>query len=194
MKMLIGLTGRTGSGKSSAAKIFEDLGAFVADCDKVAHGILKDDKIKEELCVLFSPDILGEDGEIDRKRLGSIVFSDKDNLEKLNGVVHPAIVKKCVELCESSGKDICLMDGSELESSGADKLCKAIVVITADEETRLKRIIARDNIDRESALRRIKAQSDYSKEAIIVDNSGSEESLREKIISLYNKFSGEMNV
>lgn len=194
MKMLIGLTGRTGSGKSSAAKIFEDLGAFVADCDKIAHGILKDAKIKEELCILFSPDILGEDGEIDRKKLGAIVFSDKDNLKKLNGTVHPAIVKKCIELCENSGKDICFMDGSELESSGADKLCKHMVVITADEETRLKRIMARDGIDRESALKRIKAQSDYSKEAIITDNSGSEEELREKIISLYNKFSGEINV
>ncbi len=194
MKMLIGLTGRTGSGKSSAAKIFESLGAFVADCDKVAHEILLDDKIKEELCVLFSPDILGEDGEIDRKKLGAIVFSDKDNLKKLNGVVHPAIVKKCVELCESSGKDICLMDGSELESSGADKLCKHIVVITADEETRLGRIMSRDGIDRESALKRIHSQSDYSKEAIYADNSGSEEELREEIISLYNKFSGEINV
>lgn len=194
MKTLIGLTGRTGSGKSNAAKIFEDLGAFVADCDKVAHEILRDGKIKEELCALFSSDILDKDGEIDRKKLGAIVFSDKGNLQKLNSVVHPAIVEKCVELCQNSGKEICFMDGSELESSGADKLCRHIVVISADEETRLERIISRDGIDRESALKRIKAQNDYSKEAIIIDNTGSEDELREKIISLYNKFSGEMNV
>ncbi len=193
MKMLIGLTGRTGSGKSSAAKIFESLGAFVADCDKIAHEVLRDEKVKQELCVLFSPDILDKSGEIDRKALGSIVFSDKKKLAQLNGVVHGAIVKKCLELCESSGKDICLMDGSELESSGADKLCRHIIVITADEETRLRRIMTRDNIDRESALRRIKAQSDYSKEAIVIGNSQSKEALTKKIVSLYNQFLGEIN-
>lgn len=193
MKMLIGLTGRTGSGKSSAAKIFESLGAFVADCDKVAHEVLRDEKVKQELCVLFSPDILDKNGEIDRKALGSIVFSDKKKLRQLNGVVHGAIVKRCVELCESSGKDICLMDGSELESSGADKLCRHIIVITADEETRLRRIMSRDNIDRESALKRIKAQSDYSKESIVIDNSENEEVLSKKIVSLYHQFLGEIN-
>ena len=193
MKMLIGLTGRTGSGKSSAAKIFESLGAFVADCDKVAHEVLRDKKVKQELCVLFSPDILDKDGEIDRKVLGGIVFSDKEKLNQLNDVVHGAIVKKCVELCENSGKDICLMDGSELESSGADKLCRHIVVITADEETRLGRIRARDNIDRETGLRRIKAQSDYSKEAIVIDNNESEEVFSEKIVSLYDQFLEEIN-
>ncbi|MBQ8764362.1 MAG: dephospho-CoA kinase [Clostridia bacterium] len=193
MKMLIGLTGRTGSGKSSAAKIFESLGAFVADCDKVAHEVLRDEIVKQKLCALFSSDILDKSGEIDRKALGSIVFSDKKKLEQLNGVVHGAIVKKCVELCENSGKDICLMDGSELESSGADKLCRHIIVITADEETRLSRIMTRDNIDRESALSRIKAQSDYSKEAVVIDNGESEEVLSKKIVSLYNQFLGEIN-
>ena len=193
MKMLIGLTGRTGSGKSSAAKIFESLGAFVANCDKIAHEVLRDEKVRQELCVLFSSDILDKNGEIDRKTLGSMVFSDKKKLNQLNGVVHGAIVKKCVELCESSGKDICLMDGSELESSGADKLCRHIIVISGDEETRLARIMSRDNIDRDSALSRIKAQSDYSKEAIIIDNSESEEVLSEKIVSLYNQFLGEIN-
>lgn len=193
MKMLIGLTGRTGSGKSSAAKIFESLGAFVADCDKIAHEVLRDEIVKQKLCALFSSDILDKSGEIDRKALGSIVFSDKEKLEKLNRVVHGAIVKKCVELCENSGKDICLMDGSELESSGADKLCRHIIVITADEETRLGRIMTRDNIDRDSALRRIKAQSDYSKEAIVIDNGESEELLSKKIVSLYNQFLGEIN-
>ena len=205
MKMLIGLTGRTGSGKSSAAKIFEDLGCFVADCDKVAHEVLLDDEIKNKLCSLFNEDILNKENEIDRKKLGAIVFSDKEKLALLNGVVHKAIVQKCLELCENSGRDICLMDGSELESSGADELCKYIVVITADEETRLKRIMKRDGIDekngrirdgidKDSALRRIHAQSDYSKTAIYVDNSGNEEELRKKITSLYDQFSGEINV
>lgn len=193
MKMLIGLTGRTGSGKSSAAKIFEDLGCFVADCDIVAHEVLLDSNVKEKLCSLFTESILNEENEIDRKKLGAIVFSDKEKLTLLNGVVHKAIVEKCLDLCKNSGKDICLMDGSELESSGADKLCKHIVVITADEGVRLARIMSRDGIDKESALKRIRSQSDYSKNSIPVDNSGSEADLREKITSLFNQLSGEIN-
>lgn len=194
MKMLIGLTGRTGSGKSTAARIFEDLGAFVADCDKVAHEVLKDRIVKEELCKLFSDSILDSNGEIDRKKLGAIVFSDNNKLTLLNKIVHSFIVERCVKLCEESGKDICLMDGSELEASGADKLCKHIVVIAADEKTRLERIMARDNIDKESALKRIHSQSDYSKKAIIIDNDSQEDILREKICVLYNQFLGEINV
>lgn len=193
MKMLIGLTGRTGSGKSSAAKTFEKLGAYVADCDAVAHEVLFDTDVKDKLCAFFSRQILDKNNEIDRKALGAIVFSDKGKLLQLNSVVHGAIVKRCIELCLNSGKDICLLDGSELESSGADAKCAHIVVITADEQIRLKRIMERDNIDRETALKRMNSQKDYSKEAIVIDNSGDEAELREKITALYNKFSGEIN-
>ncbi|MBQ8391580.1 MAG: dephospho-CoA kinase [Clostridia bacterium] len=193
MKMLIGLTGRTGSGKSCAARIFEDLGAFVADCDSVAHEILFDNEIKKKLCQLFSDSILDSENNIDRKALGAIVFSDEKKLLLLNGVVHKAIVERCLSLCKESGKDICIMDGSELRSSGADLLCKHIVVIKADEKTRLERIMSRDNINREDALKRMNSQKDYDKEAIIIENNFGEDVLREKIRLLYNKFLGEIN-
>ena len=187
--MLIGLTGRTGSGKSSAARMLESLGCFVADCDKVAHEVLKNPAVKEELKKLFSQIIFDESGEIDRKKLGAIVFSDKNKLQLLNKIVHSFIVEMCVALCEESGKDICFMDGSELESSGADKLCNHIVVITADEDIRLARIMARDGINKEDALNRINSQMDYGKEAILIENNGSEEELFERITALYQKLS-----
>ena len=193
MKMLVGLTGKTGSGKSSAARMFEDLGAFVADCDNVAHEILFDNEIKKKLCTLFSDSILDSENNIDRKALGAIVFSDEKKLLLLNSVVHKAIVEKCVALCNESKSDICFMDGSELEASGADLLCKHIVVIEADEKIRLERIMARDKIGREDALRRMNAQKDYGKEAIIIKNNFGEDELREKICLLYNKFLGEIN-
>ena len=193
MKMLIGLTGKTGSGKSYAAKIFEKLGAYVADCDCVAHEILFDKEIKEKLCLLFSDSILDSGNNIDRKALGAIVFSDEKKLLLLNGVMHKAIVEKCISLCEKSGRDICIMDGSELEASGADLLCKHIVVIVADDKTRLERIMLRDNISCEDALKRMNAQKDYSKEAIIIENNFGEDALEEKIRLLYNRFAGEIN-
>ena len=193
MKMLIGLTGKTGSGKSSASRIFESLGAFVADCDKVAHEVLSDKKIKEKLCLLFSDAILDEEKNIDRKALGQIVFSDREKLRLLNSVMHPAIVERCITLCKSSQKDICIMDGSELESSGADEQCDHIVVIVADEDIRLRRIMLRDGITSEDAIKRIRSQKDYSKKAIIIENNGTDDEFEEKIHLLYHKFSGELN-
>ncbi len=184
MKKLIGLTGRTGSGKSSAAKIFEELGVFCVDCDKVAHEVLLDNDVKKKLCDAFSDAILDQNGNIDRKELGGIVFVDNEKLKTLNSIVHGAILERCFALCENSGSEICLIDGSELESSGADEKCDIMVVTVADEDVRLRRIMARDNIDRETALRRMNSQKDYSKEAVIIENNGNEKELCEKISAL----------
>lgn len=185
MKKLIGLTGKTGSGKSSAAKIFEELGVFCVDCDKIAHEVLFDSDVKKALVDTFSVAILDENSDVNRKALGEIVFADEKKLSALNKIVHSAILKRSFELCENSGREICLIDGSELESSGADKKCDIMVVIKADDDVRLRRIIERDGIDKETALKRMNSQKDYSKEAVVIENNGDEASLREKISVVY---------
>ena len=98
MKTLIGLTGKTGSGKSSAAKIFEKLGAFVVDCDKVAHEVLEHAEVKKALVREFSESILESDGTIGRKKLGKIVFSDPDKLSSLNRIMHTAIIDEALSM------------------------------------------------------------------------------------------------
>ena len=193
MKMLIGLTGKTGSGKSSAAKIFEKLGAFVVDCDKVAHEVLEHAEVKKALVREFSESILESDGTIGRKKLGKIVFSDPDKLSSLNRIMHSAIIDEALSMCYDSQKDICILDGSEIESSGVYKKCRYVVVITADEKIRLDRIMLRDGIDRKEALTRIKAQKDYSKEAIVIENNCNVLVLEKEIEQLYSKFSGEID-
>ena len=193
MKMLIGLTGKTGSGKSSAAKIFEKLGAFVVDCDKVAHEVLEHAEVKKALVREFSESILESDGTIGRKKLGKIVFSDPDKLSSLNRIMHSAIIDEALSMCYDSQKDICILDGSEIESSGVYKKCRYVVVITADEKIRLDRIMLRDGIDRKEALTRIRAQKDYSKDAIVIENNCNVLVLEKEIEQLYSKFSGEID-
>ena len=193
MKMLIGLTGKTGSGKSTAALTFEKCGAFVADCDKIAHEVILEDTAKESIRKEFSDEVFDPHGNVDRKKLGAVVFSDEKKLEALNKIMHGAIIEKALSMCENSGKDICVLDGSELETSGVHKKCRCVIVITADEDIRLNRILKRDSIDRETALRRIRSQKDYQSEAVFIENNGSSRLLEEKIISIFNKFSGEIN-
>lgn len=193
MKMLIGLTGRTGSGKTTAAQILTRLGAFVADCDKIGHNILFDPSIKEKLCKAFSESILDENKNIDRKALGKIVFGDKEKLSLLNHIMHTAIIKEALALCEESKKDICFIDGSELEASGVDERCSYVVVITADKDARLKRILERDNLKEDAALSRINSQTDYSKKAIIIKNNGNLKDFENAVTKVYNKFLEEIN-
>ena len=193
MKMLIGLTGKTGSGKTSAAKVFENCGAFVADCDKIAHEVICEETVKEKILNEFSEAVFDTDGNVNRKKLGEIVFSDKEKLAALNTIMHGAIIEKSLYLCENSGKDICIIDGSELEASGVHEKCAHVIVITADEDVRLNRIMSRDKIDRESALKRIRAQKDFGSDAIFINNNGDSEFLKKEITNLYNYFMGEIN-
>ena len=194
MKMLIGLTGKSGSGKTTAAEILTDLGAFVADCDIIAHKVLEEDAVKEKLCKNFGSTIFNSDGSVDRKALGNIVFSDSEKLAVLNGIVHGAITKKAIDMCIASGKDICFLDGSELEASGVDEKCAHIVVIYADEDVRLNRITERDKISKDSALLRIKAQKDYSKKAIIIKNNGDYDELKLALTKVYKQLLEETDV
>lgn len=190
MKTLIGLTGKSGSGKSYAAALLKQWGAFVCDCDVIAHQLLKSAEIKAELTDAFGTEIL-QNGEIDRKKLGKLVFSDPSKLLKLNGIVHPAVIETVMRLCRASECDICVMDGSELEASGADELCNAVIVIECDENIRLERIINRDSISRESALLRMKAQKDYTKNAIRIQNNGTAEEFEAELYKVYLSISEE---
>lgn len=194
MKMLIGLTGKTGSGKTSAAQILEKLGCYVADCDKIAHEVLLLDDVKDKLRAEFSDAIFNSSNNIDRKSLGGIVFSDSEKLLRLNAIMHSVIVDEAIDMCINSGRDICVLDGSELEASGAYKKCKHMIVITADDDIRLRRIMDRDALTQESAILRMRAQNDYSKEAFFINNNGDYSLLEKEITALYNKFLGELNV
>jgi len=160
---VIGLTGGSGSGKTTVALALEHLGAFVIDCDKIAHenmlkgGIAYDDILKE-----FGRDILLPNGEIDRKKLGSIVFSDKAALSRLNAVTHGHITDRVRALVDK-GNPLTVIDAPLLYETGLDSLCDEVWVTQAPYEVRIDRIVKRDGISRREAEKRLKNQGEYTK-------------------------------
>lgn len=156
--IVIGITGPTGSGKTTALNQLKKRGFEVVDCDKLYHDLLKtDETLRSALRTAFG-EVFLPDGQLDRKALAQRVFGDKNELEKLNRAVNPAItaaVEKKIQNC--TGKGV-VIDAINLIESGLGKICEMTIAITADPAVRMKRIMARDNITQEQAKARIDAQ------------------------------------
>ena len=159
-KLIIGLTGGSGCGKSVVAKAANDLGFVHIDTDKIGHEIiLKPNKPYYELIEKFGEVILSENGEIDRKKLGAIVFSDPEMLNVLNTITHPAITEKVKRMLD----DYTVIDGALLHKTpDIVDLCDYIIAVTNSDDRRIKFICNRDNIDFETAKKRISSQPDNS--------------------------------
>ena len=159
--ILIGITGPTGAGKTTLLREVEALGGAVIDCDVVYHELLEGDRLLQcELERRFGP-LRGEDGAIDRKRLGAIVFGDPEKLAQLNEVVRTAIVDRTrarVEEDRRQGRTLAAIDAIALVESGLDRLCSATVAVTAPPEARVRRIMAREGIPEDYAWSRVRAQ------------------------------------
>lgn len=189
---VIGLTGGSGSGKSLAAEIFAELGAYVIDADKISHEITDSDmevlgKIKEE----FSEKVF-ENGKLSRKALGKIVFNDKNALGKLNLILHPAIAEKIAEKVENCGNPLIIIDAPLLFLvKEIVALCTETVAVCAPEEMRINRIMARDGLTYDEAYARVCSQMPQEKLTQLADkvivNDGSIERLRSDIIDYLGK-------
>lgn len=152
----VGLTGPTGAGKSYVCEIFRQKGFKIIDCDKIAHELTaKNAPILTELASEFGEDVV-KNGELDRKLLASRAFDTKGHTKKLNSILHPAIAEKCKE--EAQG--LTVLDASQLFEANMQNDCYKVIGVLADEDVRIKRIIARDNITEQQAKLRMSAQFD----------------------------------
>jgi dephospho-CoA kinase len=177
--VIVGLTGGLATGKTTVAKIFKELGAEVVDADIIAREIVrKGTEVFDEIVKVFGEGIIGEEGELDRKKLASIIFCDEEAREKLNTITHPPIRKRIVEeiarLKES--KRIIVLDVPLLIEAGFSDLVDVVVVVSAGEEEQIRRVMKRDGIKREEALLRIRSQlplqSKLDAADYVIDNSG----------------------
>ena len=156
--MIFGITGGTGCGKTTALQAIESLGGLVLDCDAIYHELLKTDPSLLESINRRFPGVV-ENGELQRKKLGAIVFADPQALLDLNAITHAA-VKTEVERRLATAPALAAIDAIELFDSGLAPLCDATVAIVAPLEDRVRRLMARDSISEEYARARIAAQKD----------------------------------
>ena len=187
--MIIGITGGTGCGKTTALSLIAELGGLVIDCDRVYHDLLKTDEALLSSIENRFPGTV-ENGELNRKKLASIVFSDEAALLDLNAITHKAVKKEVLRLLETAPKLVAI-DAIGLFEGALSELCDTTLAITAPEEVRISRLIARDGITAEQAAARIHAQKkqdwfvekcDYH-----LHNDSTMEAFRCKCIALYEK-------
>ena len=166
-RVVLGLTGGTGAGKTSALKAIEALGGRTIDCDALYHTMLRtDESLRQALAREFGQETFLPDGSLNRPYLGKRVFSRQERLARLNEIVYAAIVPEVERQVESGDCPLWAIDAINLLESGIARLCDRTVAVTSPMELRLRRIMARDGIDETYARLRISAQrtDDYYRE------------------------------
>ena len=186
--MIIGITGGTGCGKTTALNVIRELGGIIIDCDAVYHVLLQTDKSLLSAIEHRFPGTV-TNGVLERKKLGNIVFSCEEALKDLNKITHSAVKKKVEHILQ--GHTFAAIDAIELFDGGLAQLCDVTVAITAPEDARIARLQARDGISREYALLRIRAQKDetYFREHCdyVLENTGSQEQFQEKCLAFFKE-------
>lgn len=159
---VIGLTGGTGSGKTSIAHLLGHLGAFLIDADKLGHAVyVPGGPAYEQVVAAFGAEILNEDGTINRKVLGAKVFGNQERLKSLTDIVWPEMarmVKEQIGEADAQGKAVCVLDAAVLLEAGWQDMVHEVWTAIIPEEEAVKRIMARDGLSEEAARRRLQSQ------------------------------------
>ena len=185
--MILGITGGTGSGKTSLLKVLEEKGYTVLDCDAIYHNLLKTDNVLLTAIEARFPGTV-IDSKLDRKKLGSIVFADKSALLDLNTITHAAVKAEVLRILKDHSGPAAI-DAIGLFEGGLAELCDLTIAVTAPEELRVQRLMARDGISEDYARSRISAQRKSEEFEALCDytlvNDGSEAAFREKCLAFF---------
>ncbi|MBU3812535.1 MAG: dephospho-CoA kinase [Candidatus Niameybacter stercoravium] len=193
----LGIVGGIGSGKSTIVSLLCELKkCFVIGADELGHRILlKGDLAYDQVVETFGESILDENGQIVRRRLGDIVFADREKLNALNAITHPIIyneIKAQVERCKEEEEwDFVIIDAALLIEIGLVPLTDSIIGVFSDEQTRIKRLIERDHFTKEQVLERINKQKKWEElekvSHYIIDNRFTRENTKEQLKALLEK-------
>lgn len=179
MAYLIGLTGNIATGKTTVCRFLRELGAHIIDADALVHRLLAAGQpVYRQVVAEFGIGILHPDGQIDRARLGRIVFADAAALRRLEAIVHPAVDTLVQQEVAAATAHVVVVDAVKLIESGLSRRCDAVWVVTAPDEQQMLRLTAKRGMPPDDALQRIRAQSPQSDKVrhanVVIDNSGSE--------------------
>ena len=190
MKYLIGLTGNIAAGKSTVARMLANLGAERIDADALVHDLQrKGTPTYEKIVAEFGPDILREDGEIDRKALGAIVFGDPARLRALESIVHPAVSIESRRRMSEAKADVVVYEAIKLIEAGRHTMCDAIWVVTAPHDAQIARLMRDRGLSEAEARQRVDAQPPPEEKlkhaTVVIDNGGSLDDTREQVAKAY---------
>lgn len=189
LKPVVGLVGGVGSGKSSVARAFERLGGYVLDFDRLAHDLLIEREVVDQLRQWWGARVVGPDGQVDRAAVASIVFADATELARLEGLLYPRLKTRSADAVKALQADpgvaAIVLDAPKLFEAGLNTQCDAIVFVDADRPTRLKRVARSRGWDRTELARRENMQIPLDKKRssadYVVENNGSTERLAEEV-------------
>lgn len=198
--MILGLTGSLGSGKSLVSSILRERGAQVACADEIAKEVVAiGSPALREIVELFGPEVLRPDGALDRRAVAQRVFSDPVARRSLEGIVHPRVRQRELELLERyRSHPLVVLDIPLLYETGAQELCDAVAVVVVDESARRARLMADRSMSEAEIDARLAAQMPQSEKAHradhVIDNSGTREQTRAAVGALVTRLIGRPQV
>ena len=192
------MTGNIGSGKSTVAAMLRDEGIPVLDADRISREVTAPGgRAYDAVVHAFGRGIVRDDGSIDRKRLGEIVFSDPGSRERLERITHPAILeamKEAIAALDREGHRAVVVEAALIHESGRKGLFEAVISVTCDRETAISRLASREGMSRGQAEARLRAQMDADRKAgasdYVIDNSGGIDSTRRQVAALAKTLRG----
>ena len=187
-----GLTGGIGAGKSTVANMFQESGIPVVSADDVGREVAsKGSDGLAEIVRSFGLDVLDSNGELDRRKLGTLIFNDPDRRRKLEAILHPRVRDQSRELfsqLEQAGNQIVVYESALLYETQRHTEMRGVILVTASEEQRIARVRSRDGSEEEAVRQRIKAQMDDEEKRgladYIIENNGDLQVLRREVDSL----------
>ena len=196
--LVIGLTGGIASGKSTVSHMLSQAGLPIVDADQVAHMVEQPGGVAlTRLVDQFSDSILQDNGQLDRQRLGQIVFNSKHALAKVNAITQPLIRREIARQTDQALQDdakAVILDVPLLFEEGYDDHCDSVVVVKVKPAVQLKRLMKRNGLDRQQAQARIDAQMSLEEKArradIVIDNNGDQQALRKAVNEFLKKLPG----
>ena len=192
-RLIVGVTGSFGTGKTTVAGIFRSLGAKVLDADKLAHASLdKGSRSHKDIVQAFGRGVLGPKGDIDRKKLAALAFRDKRLLRKLCGIVHPAVIDRIKsEVLKNKGCRAIVIDAPLLIEAGLNRMVDLLLVVKASQANQVKRCAAKFKMTKGEVLGRIRNQmplkEKLKKADFVIYNDGSKKKTKKQVLNIWRR-------